>query len=103
MLCAAPDTSSAYRHKESPMALTCPDCAKPIQPAWHLCPHCGQPLTMVTDLKRVLATEKPNNDREETSPGRSSRPWLLAGVLAIGILGLAILALPVMMGLAGIH
>lgn len=85
------------------MALTCPDCAKPIQPAWRLCPHCGQPLTVAADLKRILATEKPNLQREETGPGRTARPWLLAGPLAIGILGLAILALPVMMGLAGIH
>ena len=100
---ATTDIASVYLHKESPMALTCPDCAKPIQPAWRLCPHCGQPLTAVADLKRVLATEKPNPHREETRTGRSARPWLLAGLLAIGILGLAILALPAVIGLAGIH
>jgi predicted amidophosphoribosyltransferase len=28
------------------MPLTCPDCAKLIQPTWRHCPHCGQPLAV---------------------------------------------------------
>ena len=75
---AAPDISSAYLHKESLVALTCPDCAKPIQPAWRLCPHCGQPLTAVADFQRILATEKPKPDREKTRPGRLASRWVLA-------------------------
>ena len=85
------------------MALTCPDCAKPIQPAWRLCPHCGQPLTSVAELMKILAPEKPPPHRAATRPVRAPGRWVLAGLLAIGLLGLAILALPVVMGLAGIH
>ncbi len=89
------------------MPLTCPDCAKPIQPAWRLCPHCGQPLTAVADLRRILSAEEPHADgvatRPQTRPGRPPNRWMLAGLLAVGLLGFAILALPAVMELVGIH
>ena len=87
------------------MPATCPDCAQPIQPAWRLCSHCGQPRKAVASLESMLSAREPNADRAapHPKPGRSPIRWTLVSLLAIGILGLAILALPAVLGLAGIH
>ena len=89
------------------MPVTCPDCAKPIQPAWRLCPYCGQPLTAAANLRGILLAAEPAAagaaPRPQTRPSRPPMRWVLVSFLALGILGLVILALPAVMGLAGIH
>ena len=41
------------------MPLTCPDCAKLIQPTWRRCPHCGQPLAFGATPPRPAAAPLP--------------------------------------------
>jgi hypothetical protein len=41
------------------MPLTCPDCAKLIQPTWRHGPHCGQPLAVGATPPRRPAAPLP--------------------------------------------
>jgi hypothetical protein len=86
------------------MLPTCPDGAQLIQPTWRHCLHCGQPLTAVAGLGRILAAEAPTPaDRPRPPPGRSSIRWVLISLPALGSLSLAFRTLPAVLGLAGIH
>jgi hypothetical protein len=61
----------------------------------------------VADLRGIISAEDPPADgvatRAPASPGRPQSRWMLAGLLAVGLLGFAILALPAVMELVGIH
>jgi hypothetical protein len=60
------------------MPLTCPDCAKLIQPTWQRCPHCGQPLTATAPLRP--ATPLP----AWLIPGTADLALILISLLFVG-------------------